>query len=997
MMENEETASARGRVGSTLGDYALERLLGVGRLGAVYAARSPRHGLVALKLLHSALAGEVGPALPDAERVVGEVAHARVPRVVEVTTLGGLPALVLALVEGESVASLLGRRKGGVPPAEALRIAGDALEVIAEAHRKSVVHGVLVPGHLLLSDDGSVHVLGFGESRLRSLARLPRDPAFAPPEASDAAAAAPSDDHWAIAAILFSLLTGISVLGGPLGEPADGRQRKRRARALGEVSEHAPTLLAELVDRALAPDVGRRFSQASTLLAAIRDASLRREVHYAHALGSALAEESSDQPLVDISHMTAPPISPVLGSSPYHRRPSNVPDRRGTTEFQGRPRSSDVTELPRLGAAADPASRHETLESWLAPTSLVVSSSVNPTAHTLPAPGAAPFAPSVQSSPPQGVARADTHPALVLGELSPPSLRRRREADMTFGIVTADENESALLEGVFLALGGALGAQATSRGVELEALHGAVTGALEHSPSGLTCRVKQDALETSVREIWRAPGALAPAVRTLHQSGMDTLAILPGLGPQELARFVEILSHADAPNGDMVSELYDADFSCIVFCAPNLLAALDDAARPGVDAERRKLSALVSFDTSFQLEDCWQQSHGKLDGSVATLDSEIAALSRALPEMPEGDAGTQLELEMDVGAERFAGMLASALTQEDLDRAITIFGSALKSRLAELAPRDPLAALELSVAVLDALRVPETEHAGRRRQLGSTILSASTVSELFSRLTSRGAPPEQLGRLLLLLAADHAEALARALPGVVDLQLRAQILHHLELGMSGQEHALGEVASGVEASLAHELVQLLGRIDTLAARDALELCAKSAHVAVRLEALGALEGPSGERLRAELKRLLEDATPQARIVSLRAIADAQVRAAAPFMALRIRSAGFDGFPREERRALLNGLCTLAPARAETLALELLQKKAPLLGGSAHDESRLVAAEAMGRISVSPDTREALSEMANGRWGNSELRSALSEALEQNRERGARPSRFPGER
>jgi hypothetical protein len=185
-------------------------------------------------------------------------------------------------------------------------------------------------------------------------------------------------------------------------------------------------------------------------------------------------------------------------------------------------------------------------------------------------------------------------------------------------------------------------------------------------------------------------------------------------------------------------------------------------------------------------------------------------------------------------------------------------------------------------------------------------------------------------------------------------------------------------------------VRLLAKIETRAAGEALEGCRRSPHLAVRIEALAARGGASGDGLKNELRRLLEDATPQARITTLRTIADAELRAAAPFIALRIRSNEFDALVHEERRSLFNALVVLAPARAEAVALELLEKKVALLGGAAQDESRILAVDALGRAGTSDEALSLLAEIASGRRGSAELGAAASDALERRRKLRRRP-------
>lgn len=71
-----------------------------------------------------------------------------------------------------------------------------------------------------------------------------------------------------------------------------------------------------------------------------------------------------------------------------------------------------------------------------------------------------------------------------------------------------------------------------------------------------------------------------------------------------------------------------------------------------------------------------------------------------------------------------------------------------------------------------------------------------------------------------------------------------------------------------------------------------------------------------------------------------------------------------------------------PARAETLALEILRKDKLITLGS-HQETRMLAADLLGRIATSDEALEVLEQLSRKRWGsNQELRDAARRAVEQ---------------
>jgi hypothetical protein len=98
--------------------------------------------------------------------------------------------------------------------------------------------------------------------------------------------------------------------------------------------------------------------------------------------------------------------------------------------------------------------------------------------------------------------------------------------------------------------------------------------------------------------------------------------------------------------------------------------------------------------------------------------------------------------------------------------------------------------------------------------------------------------------------------------------------------------------------------------------------------------------------------------------------------------MRIKAAGFDKLPLDERRMALDTLAALAPARAEAVCVELLGD-ARMLTLEAHEETRALAAQTLGKVATTRDSLRALEVASNSRWKYSErVRSSARQAHEQ---------------
>ncbi len=232
----------------------------------------------------------------------------------------------------------------------------------------------------------------------------------------------------------------------------------------------------------------------------------------------------------------------------------------------------------------------------------------------------------------------------------------------------------------------------------------------------------------------------------------------------------------------------------------------------------------------------------------------------------------------------------------------------------------------------------------------------------------------RLGESCALAALD---AFPRAREPLVRDEL-GQFLVRVGPGMVGPIAALLPSA-GIDAAIA--LIRVLVAIGTRPAMDAIGEAGKSPLALVRIEALSYLEGASSERLRVELKALLDDPEPAVRIAALRLIADNRIMAAGPHLALHAKDEAFDDLPLAGRRAVLATLGVLLPSRAEAICLEHVEKAA-LLPRAAREETRELAAELLGEIAVSPEVEAALLAVAGRKWRNTERIRAVAQQAAQ---------------
>ncbi len=160
--------------GTKLAHYEILELIGRGGMGEVYRAKDGKLGRdVAIKVLPDAFA-ENEERLARFKReamVLASLNHPNIGAIYGLEEADSLWFLVLELVPGETLAERL--RRGPIPFAEALELAGQIADALAAAHDNGVIHRDLKPANIKITPEGQIKVLDFGLAK--ALADEPAD------------------------------------------------------------------------------------------------------------------------------------------------------------------------------------------------------------------------------------------------------------------------------------------------------------------------------------------------------------------------------------------------------------------------------------------------------------------------------------------------------------------------------------------------------------------------------------------------------------------------------------------------------------------------------------------------------------------------------------------------------------------------------------------------------------------------------------------------------
>jgi len=149
--------------GTSIGHFEVLELLGQGGFGEVYRARDVRLGrMVALKVLPEAFGQDAERRMRFRREAMAASAlnHPNICTVYELIEATNRNVLVMEVVEGQTLHTALA--KGPMPVAEALPIALQVVDALAEAHRAGILHRDVKSGNIMVTLRGQVKVLDFG-------------------------------------------------------------------------------------------------------------------------------------------------------------------------------------------------------------------------------------------------------------------------------------------------------------------------------------------------------------------------------------------------------------------------------------------------------------------------------------------------------------------------------------------------------------------------------------------------------------------------------------------------------------------------------------------------------------------------------------------------------------------------------------------------------------------------------------------------------------------
>lgn len=266
--------------------YSIERELGRGGMATVFVGRDLKHDRrVAIKVLRPDVAAVLG-----VDRFLTEISiasklnHPHILPLLDSGKASGLPFYVMPYTAAETLRTRL-RRERVLSVEEAVRIATEVADALSYAHALGLIHRDIKPENIVL-ENGHALVTDFGIARALTQATEQRltQPGLAigtaaymsPEQADDGAHVDARADVYALACVLYEMITGDPPFTGSNSQAVLARKATEPARPLRGVRETISPELERTTLKALSRIPADRYSTVQEFADALKQKSSAR-------------------------------------------------------------------------------------------------------------------------------------------------------------------------------------------------------------------------------------------------------------------------------------------------------------------------------------------------------------------------------------------------------------------------------------------------------------------------------------------------------------------------------------------------------------------------------------------------------------------------------------------------------------------------------------------------------------------------------------------------
>ena len=262
-------------VGTVLGGrYQIQKLLGMGGMGAVYKAHDLEvDRTVGLKVIRPDLAGNPAILARFKQELVlaRQVTHRNIIRIYDLNEAEGVKFITMEFIEGEDLRTIL-TREGKVPPKEAINIIRQGCLGLQTAHQEGVIHRDLKPSNIMVDVSGRVVIMDFGLAKtvqgdgMTQTGMMIGTMEYMSPEQAMGSDLDARSDLFTMGLIFYELLTGNIPFRAESAIASLVKRTQERAVPLSDIDPTLPPALSQIVAKCLERDPKARYNTVQQLI-----------------------------------------------------------------------------------------------------------------------------------------------------------------------------------------------------------------------------------------------------------------------------------------------------------------------------------------------------------------------------------------------------------------------------------------------------------------------------------------------------------------------------------------------------------------------------------------------------------------------------------------------------------------------------------------------------------------------------------------------------------
>jgi len=270
-------------IGRTISHYKVLEKLGEGGMGVVYKAQDTKlDRVVALKFLPEHLLYDPTAKARFIQEAKGASAinHPNITTVYEIDEAGGKSFIAMEFIDGKPLRELIEKNKLAID--KVIDMAIQICEGLHKAHQSGIVHRDIKPENILIGKDDLVKILDFGLAKLKGTSRLTQTGtttgtvAYMSPEQSQGEEVDQRSDIFSLGVVLYEMITKRTPFEGKHPAAIIYSIINEKPQPLARFNTKVTFRLQEIVDKALAKDMGERYQHIDELLTDLK--RCRREL-----------------------------------------------------------------------------------------------------------------------------------------------------------------------------------------------------------------------------------------------------------------------------------------------------------------------------------------------------------------------------------------------------------------------------------------------------------------------------------------------------------------------------------------------------------------------------------------------------------------------------------------------------------------------------------------------------------------------------------------------